>query len=103
MPIVAIVEFPPQADLDMQTEYRRIAEEVNGGPFRTLSDWGGGMIAHAAAARDDGGGLIVDVWEDEASMEAWMQRIRPHLEGGPDPQVRVLPAFNVVTGAPVRA
>jgi hypothetical protein len=104
MPIVAILEWPPGQGVDMKAEYARVADELNGGrPFADPSDWGGGLMAHVAVAPPDGGGMVIDVWEDQASMDAWMARVTPLLEDAPEPQVRVLPTHNVVTGAPVRA
>jgi hypothetical protein len=102
MPIMAIVEFPP-SDLDMRAEYERVGEEINGHPFTSLADWGGGLISHAAAPTPEGGGIVVDVWEDQASMDAWMAKVMPLTQDGPEAQVRVLETLNVVTGAPVRA
>jgi hypothetical protein len=102
MPIMAIVEYPP-SDLDMRAEYERVGEEINGHRFTSLADWGSGLISHAAAPTPEGGGIVVDVWEDQASMEAWMAKLTPHLQDAPEAQVRVLETLNVVTGAPVRA
>ena len=104
MPIVAILEMPPEEGVDMQAEYQRVADELNGGrPFTSPADWGGGLISHVAAPTADGGGIVVDVWESQEHMDAWMQKVMPLLEGGPEPQVRVMETINVVTGAPVRA
>ena len=99
MPIIAILEWPHMEGLDMQAEYGRVADELNGGPFTSLDDWGGGLLAHAAAATDEGGGLVVDVWEDQAQMDAWMEKVMPRITHLPEPQVRILPTFNVVTAA----
>jgi hypothetical protein len=104
MPIVAILEWPPDEGLDMKAEYDRVADELNGGrPFSNVSDWGGGLISHVAAPTPDGGGVVVDVWEDQASMDAWMAKVMPLIQDAPEPEVRVLETMNVVTGAPVRA
>jgi hypothetical protein len=100
MPIVAILEWPQSEGIDMQAEYRRVADELNGGrPFSDVGDWGGGMIAHAAAHNGSGGGLVIDVWEDQAHMDAWMQRVMPATSGLPEPSVRILETINVVTAA----
>ena len=103
MPIVAVVEWPPTEGLDPKAEYARVAEELNGRPFTSPADWGGGLLAHVAASADDGASLVVDVWEDQASMDAWMERVMPLLSDHPDPSVRVMQTHNVVTGAPVSA
>ena len=104
MPIVAVIEWPAVEGLDMRTEYARVADELNDGrPFTSLSDWGGGLMSHVAAEADDGTSIVVDVWEDQASMDAWMARVMPLIEEHPEPRVRVMPTINVVTGAPVRA
>ena len=102
MPIVAILEWPASG-VDMKTEYARVADELNGGPFTKASDWGGGMVAHVAATGEDGHGVVVDVWEDQAAMDAWMAKVGPLIEHLPEPRVQVLESFNLVTAAPVRA
>ena len=100
MPIVAILEWPATEGLDIKAEYARVADELNGGrPFADVGDWGGGMIAHAAAHTGDGGGLVIDVWEDQAHMDAWMQKVMPLIPDTPKPDVRILETINVVTAA----
>ncbi len=50
--------------------------------------------------REDGGVVVVEVWQDQASMDAFVQRLQPILEreGFSDHMsVRVLEAHNVVT------
>ena len=64
---------------------------------------GGGLLSHVAAESDDGTGVIVDVWEDRAHMDAWLKRVAPLLEGVPEPRIRIMETINVVTGAPVSA
>jgi hypothetical protein len=103
MPIVAILEWPADAGIDFKAEYARVAEELNGRPFTNASDWGGGMLAHAAAVGEDGRGVVVDVWEDQAAMDAWMARVMPLIEHLAEPKVQALETYNVVTAAPVRA
>jgi hypothetical protein len=103
MPIVCIVEVPPAEGTDMRSQYARAADELNGGrPFTDPADWGGGLISHVAADGEDGG-IIVDVWEDRAHMDAWLRRVAPLLEDAPNPRIRIMETINVVTGAPVRA
>ena len=86
MPIVAILEWAPTDDVDMQAEYARVADELNGGrPFASTDDWGGGLISHTAVALEGGGGLVVDVWEDQAHMDAWMQKVMPLIADAPPP------------------
>ena len=100
MPIVAILEWPATEGLDIKAEYARVADELNGGrPFSSPDDWTAGLISHAAADTGDGGGLIVDVWEDQAHMDAWMQKVMPLMAGQPEPSVRILETINVVTAA----
>jgi hypothetical protein len=100
MPIIAILEWPAAEGLDLQAEYRHVADELNEGrPFSRVEDWGGGMIAHAVAATGGGGGLVVDVWEDQAHMDAWMQKVMPLIPDTPQPDVRILETINVVTAA----
>jgi hypothetical protein len=98
MPIIAIVEYAPTEGVDMRAEYSRVEDEINGGrPFERPEDWGGGLISHAAAPTEGGGGLVVDVWEDREHMDAWMAKVTPHLNDAPEPTVRVLETINVVT------
>jgi hypothetical protein len=89
--------------MDPKAEYARVADELNGRPFSSPSDWGGGLLAHVAATGDDGHGVVVDVWEDQAAMDAWMARVMPLIEHLPEPEVKVLETYNVVAAAPVRA
>ena len=101
VPIVCIVEVSGAEGVDMRAQYAKAADELNGGrPFSDPADWGGGLLSHVAAVGEDGG-IIVDVWEDQAHMDAWMKRVAPLLEEGPEPRVRVMETINVVTGAPV--
>ena len=60
-------------------------------------------MSHVAAEADDGTSIVVDVWEDQASMDAWMARVMPLIEEHPETRVRVMPTINMVTGVPVRA
>jgi hypothetical protein len=100
MPIVAILEWPATEGLDMKTEYARVSDELNGGRmFSSPADWTPGLISHAAAGTGDGGGLVVDVWEDEAHLEAWMQKVMPLMADQPEPSVRIHETINVVTAA----
>jgi hypothetical protein len=61
------------------------------------------LIAHVASPTDNGGWLVIDVWEDQGSMDAWNQRLQGafgRYERGQDirpPQVRVLEPRNIVT------
>jgi hypothetical protein len=102
MPIIAIIEWPP-ADFDMKAEYERIGDEINGRPFRSATDWTSGLISHAVAETPEGGALAVDIWESQAEMDAWLGKVMPLTPDLPQPEVRVVEAFNVVTAAPVRA
>jgi hypothetical protein len=80
--------------------YDRITHELNGGqPFTSREHWGGGLISHVAGVTEDGSGVVVDVWEDRASMERWMERVGPLIEReGFQPRVRVIEeTHNVVT------
>jgi hypothetical protein len=98
MPIAAVVEWPPDTGLDPKAEYQRAADMLNDGrPFSSPADWGGGLITHTFAVGEDGSVLAVDVWEDQASMDAWMQKLGPVMEGRPEPRVRVFQTLNVVT------
>jgi len=100
MPIVAILEWPATEGLDMKAEYARVADALNGGrPFSSPDDWTGGLISHAAAETGNGGGLVVDVWEDQAHMEAWMKKVMPLMADQPEPSVRIHETINVVTAA----
>ena len=64
------------------------------------SEWGHGLLAHVHSVTEDGGAVVVDVWQDQAGMDAFLQRLGPILEreGLADSMsVRVLEAHNVVT------
>ena len=37
------------------------------------------MLAHSHNVGEDGSVLVVDVWRDQAAMDAFMRRIRPVL------------------------
>jgi hypothetical protein len=103
MPIAGVFEWPAGTGLDPKSEYQRAADMLNDGrPFSSPADWGGGLISHVFAVGEDGSVLAVDVWEDQASMDAWMQKLMPVMEGRPQPRVRVFQTLNVVTeGQPV--
>ena len=101
MPIVAILEWPATEGLDMKAEYARVADELNRGrPFSNVEDWARRARSRTSAAETgDGGGVIVDVWEDQAHMDAWMKKVMPLIADQPEPGVRVLETYNVVTAA----
>jgi quinol monooxygenase YgiN len=54
--------------------------ELNGGqPMTKRSEWGEGLLAHIHNVGEDGTVLVVDVWRDQAAMDAFMERLRPVL------------------------
>jgi hypothetical protein len=81
MPITAVVEFPPVEGEDPREAYDRISRELNGGrPMTKRSEWGAGLLAHTHNVGEDGSALVVDVWRDQAGMDAFIGRLRPILE-----------------------
>ena len=104
MPITVIAEFPRTEGRDPRQDYDDVCRELNDGkPMTQPSDWGEGLLTHSYSIGENGEAVAVDVWEDQASMDAWMARVMPLIEEHPEPRVRVMPTINVVTGAPVRA
>lgn len=97
MPVALVLEV--DASANPREVYDRITHELNDGqPFTNRSDWGGGLISHVAGVAEDGSAVVVDVWEDQASMDRWMERVGPLIEReGVQPRVRVLDTHNVVT------
>ena len=54
--------------------------ELNGGqPMTKRSEWGEGLLAHIHNVGENGSVLVVDVWRDQAAMDAFMERLRPVL------------------------
>ena len=101
MPITAIVEFTPVEGQDPRAGYDRVTRELNDGrPITRRSEFGEGLLAHVHNVTEDGGAVVVDVWQDQARMDAFIQRLQPILEreGFADHmRVRVLETNNVVT------
>ena len=101
MPITAIVEFSPTEGLDPREGYDRLTRELNGGePMTRRAQWNDGLLAHSYSVGEDGGAVVVDVWRDQQSMDAWMERIRPinEREGvAANMQARVFTTHAVVT------
>ena len=101
MPITAIVEFAAVEGEDPREGYDRVTRELNAGhPITRRSEFGEGLLAHAHSVTEDGGAVVVDVWQDQARMDAFIQRLQPILErdGTADlMSVRVLEAHSVVT------
>ena len=101
MPITSIVEFPPVEGNDPREAYDRVSRELNGGrPMTKRSEWGEGLVAHVYSVAEDGGVAVVEVWQDQAGLDAFIQRLQPILEreGTADlMSVRVLETHNVVT------
>ena len=80
MPITAVAELQPLEGEDPREGYDRITRELNGGqPMTKRSDWGEGLLAHSHNVGEDGSVLVVDVWRDQAAMDAFMRRLRPVL------------------------
>jgi len=101
MPITAIVEFSPTEGLDPRESYDRLTREVNGGePMTRRSQWNDGLLAHSYSVDEHGGAVAVDVWRDQQSMDAWMERIGPLIEregSAANMQARVFETHAVVT------
>jgi hypothetical protein len=101
MPITAIVEFTALEGEDPREGYDRVTRELNDGrPITRRSEFGEGLLAHVHSVTENGGAVVVDVWQDQARMDAFIQRLQPILEreGFADHMsVRVLETHNVVT------
>jgi hypothetical protein len=80
MPITAVSELQALEGEDPRDGYVRVMRELNGGqPMTKRSDWGEGLLAHIHNVGEDGTVLVVDVWRDQAAMDAFMERLRPVL------------------------
>ena len=78
MPIVAIVEGSPQEGQDPREMYDQLTRELNNGePLTRTSHWGDGLIAHVYCVGDDGTSIGIDVWQDEASWNRWLEKLMP--------------------------
>ena len=101
MPITSIVEFSPVEGEDPLEGYDLVTRELNDGrPMTRRSEFGEGLLAHVYSVAEDGGVVVVEVWQDHARMDAFIQRLQPILEreGFADHMsVRVLETHNVVT------
>ena len=101
MPITAIVEFSPTEGIDPKESYDRLTRELNGGePMTRRSHWNDGMLAHSYSVGEDGSAVAVDVWRDQQSMDAWMERVGPLIEregSAANMQARVFETHAVVT------
>ena len=90
MPITAVSELQPVEGMDPREGYDRISRELNGGqPMTKRSDWGEGLLAHTHNVGEDGSVLVVDVWRDQAAMNAFMERLRPVLGDDIADQIKV--------------
>ena len=80
MPITVVSELQPLEGEDPRDGYVRVMRELNGGqPMTKRSEWGEGLLAHIHNVGEDGSVLVVDVWRDQAAMDAFMERLRPVL------------------------
>jgi len=80
MPITAVSELQALEGEDPRDGYVRVMRELNGGqPMTKRSEWGEGLLAHIHNVGEDGSVLVVDVWRDQAAMDAFMRRLRPVL------------------------
>ena len=80
MPITAVSELQALEGEDPREGYVRVMRELNGGqPMTKRSEWGEGLLAHIHNVGEDGSVLVVDVWRDQAAMDAFMERLRPVL------------------------
>jgi hypothetical protein len=107
VPITSIAEFAPLEGADPRAGYDRVTRELNGGqPMTKRSEWGEGLLAHVHSVGEDGSVVVVDVWQDQAGMDAFLERLRPILERqaaeegvnlADQMNIRVLDTTNVVT------
>ena len=107
MPIMSVAEFAPWEGVDPREVYDRVTRELNGGqPMTKRSDWGAGLLAHVHSVGEDGSSVVVEVWQDQAGMDAFLERLRPVLEREAESaganladnmNIRVVDTTNVVT------
>jgi hypothetical protein len=107
VPITSVTEFAPVEGMDPREVYDRVTRELNGGqPMTKRSEWGEGLLAHVHSVGEDGTTVVVDVWRDQAGMDAFLGRLGPILEReatatgvslADQMNVRVLDTTNVVT------
>jgi heme-degrading monooxygenase HmoA len=65
-----------------------------------------GGLFHVAAKTEDGGLLVLEVWESEADREQWSQKVDKAIEeiGGPKrPQPRILEVHSIRTAEAMTA
>jgi hypothetical protein len=100
VPIAAIVEGPPLEGQDPREMYDQLTREIsNGEPMTRTSQWSDGLIAHIYCVGEDGGSIAIDVWQDEASWNSWLEKLAPVAErmgASPQTQIRVLQVHNIV-------
>src|SRR5918993_3669765 len=65
MPITSIVEFPPVEDHYPREGYHRVTRQLNDWrPITRRSEFGEGLLAHVHSIAEDGGVVVVEVWQD---------------------------------------
>jgi hypothetical protein len=101
MAVGVVLVFPPSVNFDMQEGYDRIGRELNGGqPLQKRSDWGRGLLAHAAGPTEDGGWAVTEVRASKDAMEEFRGRLMPVLqpliaESGSEPRVHTFSVYNM--------
>lgn len=97
MAIGVVFEFPGVT----QQQYDEVCSELNKGqPLRRLSDWpNAGVLAHMAGPTSNGW-RVVDVWDSEASFQAFGERLMPILQAKNFPSVspQIFHLHNFVKG-----
>jgi hypothetical protein len=81
-----------------QDDYDRIVQELVGGELNSLSDWpADGILVHIAGPTAEGW-RVVDVWESEAAIEAFGERLGPAMEaaGVDAPAPITYPAYKFI-------
>jgi quinol monooxygenase YgiN len=81
VPITVVIQWKDPPEEDARELYQQVTQEVAGTPRPSrTSDWGGGLLAHVHSVDADGRACVVEVWEDEASMQRFQERLMPVLE-----------------------
>ena len=80
MPITVVLQWEGESEGDPLELYEQVGEELFGTrrPSKT-SDFGAGLLAHVHSVGENSA-CVVEVWQDEASLQRFQERLIPVLE-----------------------